>query len=65
MQFIKAIDTEGKTQIINLSKIINVSKYPNDNIKLLAGAGLYWEIQPGTIELIDCPNDLFKEINNL
>ena len=65
MQFIKAIDTEGKTQIINLSKIINVSKYPNDNIKILAGAGLYWEIQPGTIELIDCTNDLLKEIENL
>ncbi len=65
MQYIKAIDTEGKTQIINLSKIINISKYPNDNIKLLAGAGLYWEIQPNTIELIDCPNDLFKEIEKL
>ncbi len=53
MNFIKGIDTDGKTRYINLEKVIEISKYPNDNIKFLMGAGLYFEILPHTIESVD------------
>ena len=53
MNFIKGIDTEGNTRYINLEKVMEISKYPNDNIKFLMGAGLYFEILPHTIENVD------------
>lgn len=53
MNFIKGIDTEGNTRYINLEKVMEISKYPNDNIKFLMGAGLAFEILPHTIENVD------------
>lgn len=53
MNYIKGIDTDGRTQYINFDKVINISKYPNGNIKILIGAGLYFEILPNTIESVD------------
>ena len=53
MNFIKGIDTDGNTRYINLEKVMEISKYPNDNIKFLMGAGLYFEILPHTIENVN------------
>ena len=53
MNYIKAIDSENKVQYINFDKVVSISEYPNGNIKILIGAGLYFEILPHTIESVD------------
>lgn len=60
--FIKAVTTEGKTELFNLDHILNITPRKNGTVKILMGAGLYWDVLADSIEYIDCVNDLIKEL---
>lgn len=60
--YIKAVTTDGETELFNLDHIINMAPRANGTIKILMGAGLAWDVYPDTIEYIDCINDLMKEL---
>lgn len=60
--FIKAVTEDNKTELFNLDKVLNISTHENGMVKLLMGAGLWWNVYPESIEYIDCINDLMSEI---
>jgi len=60
--YIKAVTTDGKKVLFNLDRILTMDTRENGAIKILMGAGLYWDVCPDTIEYIDCINDLLKEL---
>ena len=59
--YIKATTEDNKTELFNLNKILSISKRENGMVKILMGAGLYWDVYADSIEYIDCINDLIKE----
>lgn len=59
MQFLKAITTDGKTEYFNTDKILTISKLANGNIKILMGAGLYYNVLPESMQLI---NNILEDI---
>lgn len=62
MMFIKATDTDGKTELFNLDHVMNITPLANGTVKILMGAGLYWHVYPDSISLVDCYNELHKTI---
>lgn len=51
MKFIKAVTLEGKTEYFNVDHVLNIA--PNGNsIKILMGAGLYWNVKPDSMQLV-------------
>ena len=51
MKFIKAVTLEGNTEYFNADHVLSIT--PNGNsIKILMGAGLYWNVKPGTLEIV-------------
>ena len=60
--FIKVKTTDGKTELFNLDRVLNITPYDSGTAKILMGAGLYWDIYTDSIEIIDCTNDLLKAI---
>ena len=60
--FIKAVTEDNKTELFNLDKVMSISTRENGMVKILMGAGLYWDVYPDSIEQIDCVKDLLKEI---
>ncbi len=61
--FIKALTTDDETQLFNLERVLNITPYGNGTAKILMGAGLYWTVYAESVEIVDCTNDLIKEIN--
>ena len=62
MNYLKAITTDGRTELFNLEKVMLITPRDNGTTKILMGAGLYWEVLTDSIERIDCYNDLIKAI---
>lgn len=61
MKYLKTITTNGKTEYINADKIISI--VPNgDTIKILCGAGLYWNVRAASLEWIESPGELLLAI---
>ena len=60
--FIKATTTEGKTELFNLEKILSFTPNNNGTVKILMGAGLYWNVYADSIEYLDCINELMQAI---
>ena len=60
--FIKAVTEDNKTELFNLDKVMSISTRENGMVKILMGAGMYWDVYPDSIEYIDCINDLMREI---
>ena len=60
--FIKAVTEDNKTELFNLDKVMSISTRENGMVKILMGAGMYWDVYPDSIEYIDCINDLIREI---
>ena len=56
MLFLKAIATDGQLEYFNTQNIISIRPLANGNIKILMGAGLYWDVKPNTIELVELEN---------
>ena len=62
MKFLKVKDEDGRTEYLNLDKVINIAPLANGKVKILMGAGMAWYVYPESIELVDCYNDLYKAI---
>jgi len=58
MKFLKAITTDGKTEYFNVNQILTIAP-GNNSVKILMGAGLYWNVKPETMEIVDLQCDLF------
>ena len=65
MIFIKAITTDGKTELFNLDKVMTITPLHDSTTKILMGAGLYWYVLTDSIERVDCYNDLIRVIDGL
>lgn len=52
MRILKATTTDGKPEIFNLDKILNIAPH-GENIKILMGAGLYWFVERDSIVIED------------
>lgn len=51
MMFLKAITLDGKTEYFNAEKILSI-KPDGDAVKILMGAGLYWNVKRDSMEFI-------------
>lgn len=60
--FLKVKTTDGRTELFNFDRMLNITPYENGTAKILMGAGLYWDIYTDSIEIIDCTNDLIKAV---
>lgn len=49
MVFLKAQTLEGKTEYFNAEKILSI-KPDGSAVKILMGAGLFWNVKRGTLE---------------
>ncbi len=62
MKILKAINTDnGKPEVFFLDKIISIKPH-GDGIKILAGAGLYWTVDPVSVTVEDLG---YTELENL
>lgn len=61
MKFIAATTTESKALYLNADKITAITQNKNGSVRILAGAGVYWDVVPETIILADLP-DVLREI---
>ena len=62
MMFIKATDTDGKTELFNLDHVMNITPLANGTVKILMGAGLYWYVYPDSISPVYCYNEIIEAI---
>lgn len=51
MLFLKAQTLEGKTEYFNAEKILSI-RPDGSAVKILMGAGLFWNVKRGTLEWI-------------
>lgn len=51
MIFLKAVTLDGKTEYFNADKILSI-KPDGSTVKILAGAGLYWNIKRDSMEFV-------------
>lgn len=60
MLFLKVQTNEDVNNIeyINLDKILTITPLANGNIKILLGAGLYYQVKPQSIEVVELENIL-------
>lgn len=49
MMFLKAETLEGKTEYFNAEKILSI-KPEGSTVKILMGAGLFWNVKRGSME---------------
>lgn len=56
--FLKAITLEGKTEYFNVEKIISI-KPDGSTVKILAGAGLFWNVKRDSLEYVHPEQMLF------
>lgn len=61
MKFICVTTAENKALYLNADKITAITPNKNGSVRILAGAGVYWDVIPETIVLADLP-DVLKEI---
>lgn len=61
MKFICATTTEPKALYLSADKITAITQNKNGSVRILAGAGVYWDVIPETIILADLP-DVLREI---
>jgi len=51
MMFLKAVSLEGKTEFFNTNNILSIQ--PNGSaVKILMGAGLYWNVKRDSLEYV-------------
>lgn len=51
MMFLKAVTLEGKTEYFNTEKILSI-KPDGSAVKILMGAGLYWNVKRDSISFV-------------
>lgn len=55
MKFLKAITKDGSTEFFNTQNILTIKPYGNnfENLKILMGAGIYYQVKADTVEIVD------------
>lgn len=53
MKFLKAITTDGETVFLAVPHILSITPRENGSVTILMGAGLYWHIEPESMEFVD------------
>lgn len=56
MLFLKAVATDGQLEYFNTQNILSIRPLKNGCVKILMGAGLYWDVKADTIELVELEN---------
>jgi hypothetical protein len=62
MNFLKAITTDGKTELFNVDNILTIQPNENGLTKILLAPNLYWWVNSESIEWVNCYNDLVATI---
>lgn len=57
--FLKAITLEGKTEYFNVEKIISI-KPDGSTVKILMGAGMFWNVKRDSLEFTHPEQMLFN-----
>lgn len=61
MKFLKITTIEGKTEYLNLDRVLSIQ--PNgDRVKILMGAGLFWWADRDSMQVWDMSNKEIEEI---
>lgn len=58
MVFLKAVSLEGKTEYFNPDNILSI-KPDGSTVKILMGAGLYWNVKRDSLEFVHHDHMLF------
>lgn len=61
MRYLKTITTDGNPELFNGDHIINITPM-GDTVKILCGAGLYWQVRTNSLEWLESPNDVMAAI---
>lgn len=61
MRFLQAITVQGETKYFNMDKIITISDN-GSHLKILCGAGLWWDVRPQPLRIIDDPRKLIEHL---
>lgn len=59
MMFLKAQTLEGKTEYFNAEKILSI-KTDGSVVKILMGAGLFWNVKRDSLEFVHHDHMLFR-----
>lgn len=59
MLYLKAVTSDGDTEYFNTQHILTIRPLKNGYYKILMGAGLFWDINPNTVEYVELEN-IFK-----
>lgn len=59
MVFLKAVTLEGKTEYFNAEKILSI-KPDGSAVKILMGAGLFWNVKRDSLQFVHHDNMLFS-----
>lgn len=59
MMFLKAVTLEGKTEYFNVGKIVSI-KPDGIAVKILMGAGLFWNVKRDSLEYVHPEQMLFS-----
>lgn len=59
MLYLKAITKDGETEYFNPKQILSIKPMQNGYYKILMGAGLFWYINPNSVEMVELDN-IFK-----
>lgn len=62
MNFLKAITTDGKTELFNVDNILTIQPNENGLTKILLAPNLYWWVNSESIEWVNCYNELMATI---
>ena len=63
MLYLKVETKDGQTEYLNTDHILSINKRQNGYIKILMGAGLYWDIKPDSVQYVEL-KDIFTELNS-
>jgi hypothetical protein len=56
MLFLKAVASDGQLEYFNTQNILSIRPLKNGYVKILMGAGMFWDVKPDTIELVELEN---------
>lgn len=59
MTFLKAVTLDGKTEYFNAEKILSI-KPDGSAVKILMGAGLFWNVKRDSISFVHHDHMLFN-----
>lgn len=65
MNFLKAISTDGKTELFNIDNILTIQPNENGLTKILLAPNLYWWVHTDSIVWVNSYNELIAVIDEV